>query len=441
VVVHGVDKVRDLHVRCRDREAEPVPASARRSPFAALPAVPGGSSAAAAVGTDSSDSSADGAPASRQAPAEPAPDPGRLAVTFPYSAADDGGRVTEPEPAWVALEVTFELDGVPIRLHPRLPFTSVDPIELRWDRDVVMVPRGQTSQRILGATVVSHRESDLEEPVRLGISSGVAAEAIPARLSLSREHPEARLLVRATFAADELPAEPVLRMEVNGQKAPLRIVPVEVFVPPGLKVGLVRGPDDTLEGALADLGVAYQALDRDTLATARLEQFTTLLLDMRAYHHVPELAENRDRILQFCRAGGRVVSMYHKPGEWNERQGHPLLSPFPLTIGNERVTEEDAPVTMLQPTHRIWTQPHEITAHDFDGWVQERGINFPSKWDPAWTPLLEMKDSGDNKVSQGALLYTQYGRGDFVYCSLVLYRQLRVGNVGAARILVNLLAR
>ena len=66
---------------------------------------------------------------------------------------------------------------------------------------------------------------------------------------------------------------------------------------------------------------------------------------------------------------------------------------------------------------------------------------FPSKWDMAWTPLLELKDASDKAPSRGALLHTGYGRGDFVYCSLALYRQLRVGHAGAARILVNLLAR
>ncbi|MGE3173879.1 MAG: PIG-L family deacetylase [Planctomycetota bacterium] len=430
VVVHGADLVRDLAVRCGGRAAEPVAPSVQRSPFDMMPAVPAGAAAG------------DAPPEPPPPPSPPEPElPGRLVVTFAHAASDGDLHERGPEPAWVELDVHFTLDGVPIELHPRLPYSPVDPIEVRWDRDVVMVPKGQAVQRILSATVVSHRDADLDEPIRLAMGLGVGAEAIPGRVSLSQEHPEARLLVRATFAKDELPEQPTLRMEIHGQKAPLRVVPVEVFVPPGLKVGLVRGPDDTIERALGDLGVAYSLLDRDALATARLEEFTTLLLDMRAYHHVPELAEHRDRILQFCRAGGRVVSMYHKPGEWNERQGQPLLAPFPLKIGNDRVTEEDAPVTLLQPQHRIWTQPHAITAADFDGWVQERGIYFSSQWDPAWTPLLEMKDSGDEKASQGALLYTQYGRGDFVYCSLVLYRQLRVGNAGAARILVNLLAR
>ena len=124
-----------------------------------------------------------------------------------------------------------------------------------------------------------------------------------------------------------------------------------------------------------------------------------------------------------------------------QRAGHPLLAPFPITVADVRATEEFSPVTMLQPQHRLWLHPHAITAADFAGWVQERGLNFPDKWDAAWTPLLELKDSGDEKPSQGALLHTQYGRGDFVYCSLALYRQLRIGNAGAARLLVNLLAK
>ena len=58
----------------------------------------------------------------------------------------------------------------------------------------------------------------------------------------------------------------------------------------------------------------------------------------------------------------------------------------------------------------------------------------------AATTLLAMNDAGEEPL-KGALLYAPHGKGDYVYCSLALYRQLRIGHVGAARILVNLLAR
>ena len=112
-----------------------------------------------------------------------------------------------------------------------------------------------------------------------------------------------------------------------------------------------------------------------------------------------------------------------------------------MVVGEERATEEQAPVTFLQPEHPLLRRPHALTAADFAGWVQERGLNFPKSWDAAWSPLLSTKDAADAKAHEGSLLVTQYGQGDFVYCSLALYRQLRVGHAGAARVLVNLLAR
>lgn len=431
VVIHGHEQVADLQVGRNGVPAEPAVSTIRSTPFDGMPAPPAGM-----VGNGVPQAPANGASAA--APSRPEVLPGRYVVAFQHDAA---AEPREPEPAYVSFDVSFTLHGVPIRLQPRLPYTPVDPLELRWDRDVVMVPKGQVVERIVSASIESHRDGESTTAIRLGMGPGIKAEAIPGRVTLSREHPEARLLVRATFTAEELANDPALRLEVGEQQASLRIVPVEVFVPPGLRIGLVRGPDDSTERALADLGVAVTVLDRDALATARLEEFSALLLDIRAYHHVPALAEHRERILAYCRAGGRIVAMYHKPGEWNERAGHPLLAPFPLVVGDARVTEEDSPVVLLQPEHRLWRHPHAIVPADFDGWVQERGLNFPSRWDPAWTPLLQLKDSGDEKPHEGALLYTQYGRGDFLYCSLSLYRQLRAGNAGAARLLVNLLAR
>lgn len=450
VVVHGMARVKNLVVRCGDREAEPVAPRVRSTMFDAMPAVPAGATPAD-LGMQNGATGAAPAPV---APPQP-PVPGRIAVAFTNASP----RAVPPEVDFVTLDVSFDLFDVPapmqpdihyiqqptqtvrIELQPRLHFSTVEPVEVAWDRAVVMAPKDRVVERIFSASVKCRRADGITEPIRIVAGSGIRAEAIPGRLALSKDHSEARVLVRATIDGPALDAQPTIRLEIGGEKSPLSIVPVEAFVPPGLRVGLVRGPDDTIERSLADLGVAYQQLDRDALATSRLEDFSALLLDMRSYHHVPELAEHRDRILQYCRAGGRVVAMYHKPGEWNERAGHPLLAPFPLTVGNDRCTEEQSAVVMLQPQHAIWTKPHAITAQDFDGWTQERGLNFPSKWDTAWTPLLETKDRADEKASQGALLFTEYGRGDFVYCSLALYRQLRNGHAGAARILVNLLAR
>lgn len=429
VVVHGVERLQDLTVACDGVVATPTASAVRATPFDGAGSPP--------AGTDS-------APAGEPPAAEPSKAtvyPGRFSIAFRCEAAADGDLPEGPEPRFVELAVGFDLDGVHFDLRPQLPYTPVRPIELQWDRDVLLVPTGSVVERLLSVSVTSHRDRDTQSAVRLSMGPGIQAAATPSRITLSTEHNEARILVRATIDANDLTADAGLELGFGKAAARLRVQSVDVSVPPGLRVALVRGPDDTTERTLADLGIAFQALDRDTLLTARLEDFTTLLLDIRAYHHRPELAEVSERILQYCRTGGRVVAMYHKPDEWNERAGHPRLAPFPITIGNERTTEEDAVVTLLQPAHRLLQHPHAIGDADFAGWVQERGLNFPKTWDPAWTPLLSMKDVGDQKPHEGSLLHTQYGRGDFVYCSLALYRQLRVGNAGAARLLVNLLAK
>lgn len=420
VLVHGISKVGELKVRCNGREAEPAQVTMRSTPFDGMPAPPAGAPAAAAPAV------------------QPAASGDRFQVAFDAAGPEHGDPVV---PAWVTVDVEFVLDGVKVHRQVRHWYTPVPPLVVEWDRQHVMVPTGGSVERTFSATIRKHSDGELTLPVKLAMGPGIRAEAHPSRIVLSPEHREARVLVRATIDPAELPAAPEFRIEAGDAVARLEIHRVDVDVPPGLTVGLVRGPDDTVERALSDLGIRHVVLDRDALAVARLEEFSTLLLDMRVYHHRPELAEVRDRILAWCRAGGRVVALYHKPGEWNERPGHPLLAPFPIVVGDERACEEQQPAVILDPQHRLFTHPHRIGAADFEGWVQERGLNFPSKWDMAWTPLLELKDASDKAPTRGALLHTGYGRGDFVYCSLALYRQLRVGHAGTARILVNLLAR
>lgn len=425
VVVHGVERVTDVSVRCGDEAGEAVDIAARNTPFDGMLTPPAGVAPEAALSSIV------------KAPVRP----GRYSVGFACEVDAAADLPGDPEVRFATVEVSLTLERFPITVQRRLAYTPVAPLTVAWNRDVVMLPKGAAVERTLTAKVRSQLDEPIADAVRLAMGPGIVASSQPGRLSLSAEHPEARLLVRVRLDPDERTPDAGLEVGFGAASSRLRFVEVDVAVPPGLRVAVVRGPDDTTEAALADLGVAFVSLDEDSLLTARFEDFGAVLLDIRAYHHRPELAEVRDRLLAYCRGGGRVVAMYHKPNEWNERNGHPLLAPFPLTVGNDRVTEEDAVPTFLQPEHRLLRHPNAIGLDDFAGWVQERGLNFPTRWDEAWTPLLAMKDRNDEKPSEGALLYTQYGKGDFVYCSLALYRQLRVGNAGAARLLVNLLTR
>jgi len=102
------------------------------------------------------------------------------------------------------------------------------------------------------------------------------------------------------------------------------------------------------------------------------------------------------------------------------------------------VTEETAPITIVDPASWALRVPNVITAADFDGWVQERSTYMPSTFDAHYTSILELHDPNEPE-NRGALLTTQYGKGRYTYVTLALFRQLPAAVPGGARIFANLL--
>lgn len=381
--------------------------------------------------------------ASAEPLSEERPDPLRWKIDFAVgdgAAGSNGDALAVPfEPEWVEVDVELEVDGMPIVRRHRLAADLTDQLELAWGTSTVLTSAAR-EEMVLSLRARYAGEGEFDGRVDLELPPGVEAQVVPSRVSLRAENPSATLLVRLRVPGDEQAGEHVVRARLGDAAADLRLVRTGIAVDPGMRIGLVRGPDDTLQRALEDLGIAFEVLDETSLAATDLSRFSVVVLDIRVYHHRPDLAQHRERIVQFCADGGRIVSFYHKAGEWNARKGRPLLAPYKLKVASKRVCEEDAAVTLLQPDHRLWTHPHRITTADFEGWVQERGLNFPSEWDERWVPLIEMSDTDEDPL-QSAMLYAEHGDGDFVYCSLALYRQLRVGHQGAVRILMNLLTR
>jgi len=94
---------------------------------------------------------------------------------------------------------------------------------------------------------------------------------------------------------------------------------------------------------------------------------------------------------------------------------------------------------MLESKHPIFTTPNSITEADWDGWIQERGLYFPDKWDDAYTPLIATADPGEF-IPPGSCLIAEYGEGTYFYTALGWYRQLRALHPGSLRVFVNMLA-
>ena len=140
-------------------------------------------------------------------------------------------------------------------------------------------------------------------------------------------------------------------------------------------------------------------------------------------------------MFEYVEGGGNVIAQYNVSTGLSAN----WLAPFQLHISRDRVTDEQAPVTFLAPDDPVLTSPNRITAADFDGWVQERGLYFPDKWDERFSPILSFGDPGEVPL-RGGLLVAPHGKGYFVYTSLSWFRQLPEGVPGAYRLFANLIS-
>jgi len=223
-----------------------------------------------------------------------------------------------------------------------------------------------------------------------------------------------------------------------------RQVPVvfsDARVVPGLSVGYVPSFDQTLEHSLTALGVKSKALTVNDIKTTDLAGYNTIIIDNRGYEAHPELIAANARLLTFVEAGGTLIVFYHKDNEWNpdEKKNRPQLAPFPIILDDERVTDETAPITFLQPHHPLLNFPNKITEADFENWIQERGLYYPKQWDEHYTALFSTNDPREPPLTSG-LLVAQYGKGNYMYTSMVWYRQLRAGLPGGYRMFANMIS-
>ena len=209
------------------------------------------------------------------------------------------------------------------------------------------------------------------------------------------------------------------------------------FTQVGGRVAYVRGASDRVPEMLAEVGVPLEVLPPDALGGVDLDAYDAVVVGPRAYEVEPALARANARLLDYARRGGLLVVQYQ---QYQFVRGG--FAPLPLDIARPhgRVTDETAPVTLLDADHPVFHVPNEIGAADWDGWVQERGLYMPSQWDEAYAPLLEMRDPDQEETQRGALLVASVGEGTYVYTGLAFFRQLPAGVPGAYRLFANLLA-
>ncbi len=201
------------------------------------------------------------------------------------------------------------------------------------------------------------------------------------------------------------------------------------------RVGYLMGSGDQVPDALRRMGFDVTLIDDEMLATGDLSRFDTIVVGIRASEARPAFAANNGRLRQFMERGGALIVQYQQ-ADYTARG----LAPYPATATpNSRVTDENAPVKILAPTHPVFTFPNRITEADFNGWVQERDLWAFVTFDPKYVPLLETVDPGE-PPQRGGEVYADVGKGRYVYTAYDWFRQLPAGVPGAYRQFANLVS-
>lgn len=220
------------------------------------------------------------------------------------------------------------------------------------------------------------------------------------------------------------------------QPATQRVSVVNVNTPPNLRVGYITGAGDDIPRVIQQLGMNVKMITPEELAGGDLQQYGTIVLGIRAYDTREDVRKHNQRLLDYCSRGGSLVVQYNaSTSEFNAGK----FTPYPSELGRDRVSVEEAPVEVLDPGDDVFDFPNEITAKDFQRWVQERGLYFMHSWEGRFRPLLASQDPGEEPL-RGGLLRAPYGKGTYIYTGYSFFRQLPNGVPGAIRLFVNIVA-
>ena len=206
----------------------------------------------------------------------------------------------------------------------------------------------------------------------------------------------------------------------------------------GKKIGYIEGAGDKIPEALVELGYTVSYLKESDIQLEKLKTFDAIVVGIRAYNLYEYLTNNNEVMNQYIEQGGNVIVQYLKSNQVGLQKVK--VGPYSFIVNSgRRVTQENVPVQFTLPQHIVLTAPNKITSSDFENWVQERSTYQAENIDAHFEMPLTMNDKGE-APSNGSLLIAPYGKGNFVYLSLTLFRQLPAGNPGAFKLLANLIA-
>jgi len=374
------------------------------------------------------------------------------------------GLPETPAPEQVAFNVT--LNGVEMTITKDVVYKFNDPVDGEVYRPLAVLPEMTASipEKVLifaseeskQIPVILHAgRENVNGTVQLNHPDGWTVSPATQTFQLSNAGEEKTIFFKVTPPKDQSEGYLKPLVQVGDQYFTKELVQLDydhlpftnVLLPSSAKVariaiekkgqniGYIEGAGDAIPESLKQIGYTVNTLSPSEISSANLKKYDAVVIGIRAYNTVPELAFKQTALNQYVEAGGTLVLQY------NTSRGLVTegLAPYPLKLSRDRVTDEFAKVTILTPEHPVLNSPNKITQMDFDNWVQERGLYFPNEWASQFTPILSMNDEGEDE-KKGALLVADYGKGHYIYTGLSFFRELPAGVAGAYRLFANILS-
>jgi LmbE family N-acetylglucosaminyl deacetylase len=376
---------------------------------------------------------------------------------------DNLDLIVEPEnPPTFPIQHTFEIEGQRIVLMDEpvqenadvdgghRPVDVIPPVSLAFHSDVAVFVPGATKEMEVNLTAA---RENLSGEVRLDLPGGWKASPAVHKFKLNkrgerhsvrfsvtapREMGSARIVASATVGGIVCRHQRVevryghLPLQLLHPLAAIRAVNMDLAIQ-GSKVGYIPGAGDDIPAALREMGYEVTVIEEASLTADKLSGLDAVVVGVRAFNVRPKLSDKLPILSRFAEAGGTVIVQY------NRQDRNAFVAPFDLRVSGDRVTDENAEVTFLAPEAAVLNRPNKITAADFAGWVQERGLYFPNQWNEKFMPILACNDPGEQPL-RGGLLVAPHGKGHLVYTGLSFFRQLPAGVPGAYRLFANLVS-
>jgi hypothetical protein len=289
------------------------------------------------------------------------------------------------------------------------PVVVEPPVSLAWSQAAMLFPQGSAKSAELQVRANTAKAAG---EVAIQVPAGWRISANSERFQLADSGEQSVLSFEVTPPSGD--AQGILRAsaKVGDQTVVTQMetinyphIPTQVLFPPATAklvradvkllpktIGYITGAGDEVPQALQQLGADVMIVSPEELASGNLGRFDTIVTGVRAYNVRSDLRANQGRLMDYVKNGGTLVVQYNVAEGGNPFGGDTNLlaniGPYPLTTGRERVTVEEAPVQFPNPASPLLHKPNEITSRDFDGWIQERGLYFASKWDDHYTPLF-----------------------------------------------------